>query len=95
MRVNTESCIQLRLIDVKISQLAIKVSAREWIGGATFAGVGERPINTNLFISVIALKLGELYTCCPKTNRYCVLKGERLAISCASRPFLRGRFDYS
>ena len=48
-----------------------------------------------LFISVIALKLGELYTCCPKTNRYCVLKGERLAISCASRPFLRGRFDYS
>ncbi len=52
-------------------------------GGATFAGGGERPINTNLFISVIALKLGELYTCCPKTNRYCVLKGERLAISCA------------
>ena len=51
--------------------------------------------NEYLFISVIALKLGELYTCCPKTNRYCVLKGERLAISCASRPFLRGRFDYS
>ena len=95
MRVYTESCIQLRLIDVKISQLAIKVSAREWIGGATFAGVGEGPINSDLFISVIALKLGELYTCCPKTNRYCVLKGERLAISCASRPFLRGRFDYS
>ena len=53
MRVYTESCIQLRLIDVKISQLAIKVSAREWIGGggATFAGVGERPTNPNLLLT--------------------------------------------
>ena len=43
MRVDTESCIQLRLIDVNISQLAIKVSARVWIGveGLLLPGVEE------------------------------------------------------
>ena len=56
MRVYTESCIQLRLIDVKISQLAIKVSAREWIGvEGLFCRWWKRPINCNLLVEVLLL----------------------------------------
>ena len=55
MRVYTESCIQLRLIDVKISQLAIKVSAREWIGveGLCFRD-GGRDRQIRIYLSVLS-----------------------------------------